>query len=175
MKEIDLAKLYELAGADLLPLEEKLHAFSLLLRRNFELRIFFEDETVPQEGKKKLLTSLFPEDQSIFRQLLDFLVEQGLEKRLIGLASALTDLVASRQGIVFVDVESAYPLETELLPEISKLVGGKVRFRQRLRSDLIGGFKFLTSDKRFFDGTLKHSLNDLRKELLCPTILTCQP
>ena len=165
MKEIDLDKLFEIASNEALPLEEGLHSFSLLLREDFKLRVFFEDRMIPAEKKKKKFRRLFPGALPLLSDLIYFLIDEELERNFIKLSEKFTKLVSKKLKVTFVDVESAYALTKEELERIREFVGGSPHMRARRNPALIGGFKLLTSDGRYFDCSLNSGISRLKDKL----------
>ena len=166
MKEIDLDKLFEMLKGRELGFEEELHEFARALRGDFELRGFFEDERVPAENKKKFFSFVKPQALPLFKGFIELLVDQGLEREIVNLAERFTQLTAIRLGVTFVNISSARPLSGEQEEKIKKVVRGNVILRVKIDPDLIGGVRFITSDGRYFDGSLKNKIENLKDELI---------
>jgi F0F1-type ATP synthase delta subunit len=165
MKEIDLDKLFEIAKDEALSLEEGLHSFLILLREDFKLRIFFEDRRIPGDMKKKKFRRLFPKALPLLSDLICFLIDEELERNFIKLSERFTKLASKKFKITFVDVESAYALKKEELEGIREFIGGEPHVRVRRDPSLIGGFKLLTSDGRYFDCSLISGISRLKDKL----------
>lgn len=166
MKEIDLEKLFEIAGDKAQALEKELHEFYQLLYKNFDLRVFFEDQSFTKKSKKKLFIEIFPGTSSLLKELIFLLVDNDLEKEVMKVAGKFSKLVAQKEKITFVDVTSAFPLADADLKKINAFVGQKVRARIEIDPSLIAGIKILCSDGRFFDGSLKGRLSKLKGEIV---------
>jgi ATP synthase F1 delta subunit len=166
MKEIDLEKLFEIASEGALSLEEELSSFAKLLRRNFELRLFWESVSYSKEDKKKLLLEIFPEATELFRDLIYLLIDRGWEKKILELSQDFTRLVSEKLSINFVEIKSAFPLTGEDRKRIENFVGGKTRLRIEVDSSLIGGLKLQTFDGRYFDASLQGRLEKLKEDLI---------
>jgi len=166
MKEIDLDKLFEMVEGRELEFEAELHEFARVLRGDFELRGFFEDERVPAENKKKFFSMLQPQATSFFRGVIELLVDQGLDREIVNLAERVTQLTARRMGVTFVNITAAQPLSVEQEEKIRQVVRGKVILRAKIDPALIAGIKFITSDGRYFDGSLQHKIESLKDNLI---------
>jgi ATP synthase F1 delta subunit len=165
MKEIDVKKLFDLALDEVVNLEEGLYAFAGLVRGNYELRQLFENPLVPPADKKQAFARLFPEALPLFRDLVQLLIDENLAKSLIGLSEKLTRMVAARLKLTFVDLSSPYPLSDEQRQQVEKLIGSRAYVRVTIDPSLIGGIKFLTSDGRAYDGSLKGKLERMKEKL----------
>jgi F-type H+-transporting ATPase subunit delta len=165
MKEIDVKKLFELAGAEAVALTEGLYAFTSQLHGNYELAVFFENTSVPREQKKKMFADLYPEAAPTLKQLITLLIDEGLERSAGQLSEELTKMVSERLQIVFADVQTAFPLTDEERTKIETFVGEQAHLRVRLDPSLIGGVKIMTSDGRLLDGSIKGTIERLKEEL----------
>ena len=165
MKEIDVKKLFELAMDEVVALEEGLCAFSRLLRDNYELCVFFENAAVTPEQKKKMFAGLQPGAEPILKQVINLLIDEGLEKSTGRLSEELTKLVSERLKITFADVTTPFPLTGEERAGIEKFVGEQAHLRVKLDPSLIGGIKVMTSDGRLLDGSVKGTIERLKEEL----------
>lgn len=166
MREIDVKKLFELAVDQVIGLEEALFKFRQLLRDDYELSFFFENPLVPKEDKRHRLSGLVPEAPAIFNELVNLLIDEGLEKSVAALSEKLTKLVSERTGTVFVDVTTPFPLREEDLQQIRRVLGGKPHLRVTLDKKLIGGIRLLASDGRYFDGSLAGAIEELKEEMI---------
>jgi len=165
MKQIDLKRLYELAGGQALVLEEGLYHFTGLMRKDQPFREYFENEAVPQEKKKELFSALEPAAPAIVKDFISFIIENRLGRALVKLSNDFTREVAAREGIVFATVQSAMPVEEKERQEIKKYLGDQVCLRQEIDLSLIGGLRFWTSDGRYFDGSLRGAINKLKEKV----------
>lgn len=166
MKEIDLEKLYEITGEKAPLLEAELAELAKLLTREFELRTFFEDAAASKESKLKLLIEIRPELSELGRRLIGLLIDEGLAKSLIKIAERFTKLVARRTATVVAEVKTAYQLQDEERKRIAGWLGGQVRLREEIEPALIGGIRILTSDGKYFDGSLQGALENLKGSII---------
>src|SRR3989344_350864 len=166
MKEIDLEKLYEIAGKEALTIESELNSLAKLLVKNFELRTFFENATFSKEAKTKLLAEVMPGVSVLFRNLIGLLIDENMEKAAIKLSERFTQLAARKSGTVFAEVGAAAGLSEGEKKRIVDWLGGQVNLREEIDPDLIGGVKIFTSDGKYFDGTLSGALENLKEAII---------
>lgn len=166
MKAIDLDKLYRIAGKKVFELENELHAFSGLLLKNFDLKYFFGDVSVPPENKKKLFSRLFPKASKLFKNLVNLLIKEGLTRKMTSLSDGFTRMVSQRKNVDFVDVISALPLTKDELSNIKSSIGENVRMRAFVDPSIIGGARIKWSDGRFLDVSVSGFLKQLKEEML---------
>ncbi|OGB89755.1 ATP synthase F1 subunit delta [candidate division WOR-1 bacterium RIFCSPHIGHO2_01_FULL_53_15] len=166
MKEIDLEKLYEIAGKEALTIESELNSLAKLLVKNFELRTFFENATFSKEAKTKLLAEVMPGVSVLFRNLIGLLIDENMEKAAIKLSERFTQLAARKTGTVFAEVAAAAALSEGEKKKIVDWLGGQVNLREEIDPDLIGGVKIFTSDGKYFDGTLSGALENLKESII---------
>jgi F-type H+-transporting ATPase subunit delta len=165
MKEIDVKKLFEMALDEVVALEEGLYSFTRLMRDNYDLCVFFENAAVTPEQKKKMFADLHPGAEPILKQVVDLLIDEGLEKSTGQLSEELTKLVSERLKITFADVVTPFPLTDGERVGIEKFVGDKAHLRVKIDPSLIGGIRVMTSDGRLLDGSLKGTIERLKEEL----------
>ena len=165
MKEIDVKKLFEMALDEVVALEEGLYSFTRLMRDNYDLCVFFENGAVTPEQKKKMFADLHPGAEPILKQVVDLLIDEGLEKSTGQLSEELTKLVSERLKITFADVVTPFPLTDGERVGIEKFVGDKAHLRVKIDPSLIGGIRVMTSDGRLLDGSLKGTIERLKEEL----------
>lgn len=165
MKEIDVRRLFETALDEAAELEEGLHYFSELLKDNYDLAVFFEDQAVAKKDKKKMFAELFPGALPLLRQVIGLLIDEGLEKSLVKLSEELTKLVSERLGLTFADVRTAYQLTAEERTRIEKFAGPNARLRVKVDPALIGGIRVMTSDGRLLDGSLQGTIDRLKEDV----------
>lgn len=165
MKEIDVEKLFDSAMEEVAELEEGLHAFAELLKDKYDLCVFFEDPAVAKKDKKKMFEELFPAAEPILKQVVELLIDEGLEKSTVEVSADLTKLVAERLQLTFAEVTTPYPLTDEERKKIEQFVGKNARLRVKIDPSLIGGIKVMTSDGRLLDGTLKGTIDRLKEDV----------
>jgi len=165
MKEIDVKKLFEMAMDEVAALEDGLHAFAGLLDENYDLCVFFENDAIAKENKKKMFADLFPGAAPILRQVVDLLIDEGLERSISQVSEDLTKMVSEKLQLTFADVTTPYALSDEERKRIEAFVGGNVYLRVKIDPALIGGVRVMTSDGRLMDGSLKGMIDRLKEDV----------
>lgn len=165
MKEIDVKKLFDLAGDEVVALEEGLYAFARLLQDNYDLCVFFENQAATPANKKKMFNDLYPGAEPILKRVVDLLIDEGLERSASELSEELTKMVSERLAITFADVSTAYPLTGAERKKIEAFAGPKAHLRVRLDPTLIAGVKVMTNDGRLLDSSLTGAIERLKEEL----------
>src|SRR3989339_1102398 len=165
MNKLDLTKLYDLAGDQVLALESALFSFNKLLAADYEMKFFFENQLIPAADKKRIFDEAFSDRPEIFRALVHLLIDNKLEKSVPELADSFSRLITEKSGVVFVQVRSAFALDKKDRELIGGLVGGQSQIREERDPRLLAGFTFLTSDGRYFDGTLVGQVKKMKEEL----------
>ena len=112
-----------------------------------------------------MFAELHPEAEPILKQVVNLLIDEGLEKSTGELSEQLTKLVSERLKITFADVETPYPLTDAERAKIEAFVGGKAHLRVRIDPSLIGGIRVMTSDGRLLDSSLKRTIERLKEDL----------
>jgi F0F1-type ATP synthase delta subunit len=172
MKEIDAARLYEIAGVKAVALEEELQVFAEQLLKNLKLRYFLAG-SAPLKAKKEVLAELLPGASPLFKRLLDLLIREGLINKLPWLAEKYSAVISERIGACYVEVRHAHKLseaeKIRIFSLIESLPAGRhggCRVRFVLDRSVLGGVKLRWQDGRYFDATLAGDLSNLKEALL---------
>jgi len=166
MKQVNLNRLYDLAGNKALELEEGFYTLRKLLEKNFNLMVFLENSLIPKEQKKKLLKDLLKSPPKFLIELINLLIDEELEKEIIKLSHEFSELVSKKQKIKLVEVTTAFPLEDSEKKGIESLLKEKSLLRLQLDPSLLGGFKLKVAGGLSLDASLKGKLNKLREDLI---------
>lgn len=166
MKEINVEKLYQLAGNRALELESALNHLADLLADNFQLKVFFEDTGVRAEHKILILKEVYPTAPVILQDLLKLLIANDLMSCLNWLQRKFRTVVSHHTGTQVVEIVSVTPLSQSQKERLSSFLGAGNRLRFRLRSEVIGGIEVRWEDGRYLDATLAGALKQLEVELL---------
>jgi len=166
MKEVNLNKLLDIAGEQAGGLEMEMLSFSDLLSRNFELRTFLEDNSIPGANKEKLFAALLPHVSDLFRQLFNLLVEQSLMPRFAALTSSFSGLVSRKTATQLLEVTSARELAASERARIQSFIKDRVRFYFKSDPTLLGGVRLHWEDGRFLDLSFSCSLEQLKEKII---------
>lgn len=165
MKEIDALKLYEIAGAKSVALEEELQVFAEKLLKHPELRRFLAGNAA-RKAKKEILAAVMADSSPLFRQLLDLLTREGLVNKLPWLAERYSAVVSERIGACYVEVRHAHQLNEAERLRIFSLIESGCRVRFVLDRTVIGGVRLRWQDGRYFDTSLAGDLAEMKEALL---------
>jgi F0F1-type ATP synthase delta subunit len=166
MREVDLEKLYDLAGPKAVALEEEMQLLTEKLLHDLPLRGFLADGGVPLKVKEEILDRAVPQASPLFRQLLTLLLKAGLINHFPALTSKYSAVISERIGACYVEVKHAQPLSEAEKVRIFSLIEGGCRVRFIQDPAVIGGIKMRWQDGRYFDASLAGDLFELKEALL---------
>lgn len=138
-----------------------------------ELKVFLRSPVIKSEDKLEGLLAIFgshvtDELKSLFR----LLSEKRREDLLADICSGFIKLYNEHQGIIRVDVETAYELKDTqkqaLHKELTEKTGKKVKMNVSENKDLIGGLVVKIGDT-VIDGSVKYKINKLKKQFAVGT------
>jgi len=146
-----------------------LAGFDELIRTNAEFRNYMRSPQILTEAKKELVAKAFAEESSgLFVTFVMLLIDKKRLDSVSEIAEAYTHLYERSQGIIEVKAITAIPLDRDLEVEtretIEKHMGAQVRLVKSTDPDIIGGMILIIEDK-IIDGSIRHQLGTLRKEL----------
>jgi F-type H+-transporting ATPase subunit delta len=149
---------------------EDLHAVQELYDGHRDFYEFFVTPRMDPTEKKRILRELLGD--KVGREvmgLLCVLIDKRRElvfDNIVGEFHAIRDL---RAGIVNVYLTTARPMEADLRADIEqrleKVSGKKIKFHEKVDSKVLGGL-FIKVGDRVMDGTLRHRLEQLRREMV---------
>jgi F0F1-type ATP synthase delta subunit len=166
VREIEVEKLYEIAGKEAVSLENELHSFAQRLSEMIELRGFFADSGVTAEHKLFIFGELNPGASKLFRDLFSLLMEEGLVGRIPWLAGEFSAVISKRTGTGYLEVRAARELTAEERERIKSCIKEKLRMRFVRDAGLIGGIRLRWEDGRFMDASLSGMLEQMKEKLL---------
>ncbi|MDD4179521.1 MAG: F0F1 ATP synthase subunit delta [Candidatus Margulisbacteria bacterium] len=166
MKEIDVERLYEIAGKDALQMERELFYFSSLLLKQLELKRFLTDSGVAAKNKIAVFEEVYPDCSPRFHALFCFLIDQGLVQRIHWLAQKFSEQVSLKNKTCYLKVTSAERLTEAELDKIRAYAGGNYRFLFELDPGIIGGIRLNWEDGRQIDISLSAALEQLKEAAL---------
>lgn len=165
MSEIDVEKLYELAGDEVEKLAEELYNFDYFLDEQYEIRNFLTDYSNERSARKEILDRLAKNASPMMKELL-LLLEKELLHEFSWITDKLTSLVEEKRKIKFVRIRTAFPLEPQEIEKIAGVCGAKVKYSVTVDPDLLGGFIIDYADGRVFDGSVRGQLERLKREMV---------
>jgi F-type H+-transporting ATPase subunit delta len=124
---------------------------------------------VSTEDKKGFVASVIGERVSgLFVKFVFLLIDKKRLGKVENIADAYTFLFEQQQGILEVKCMTAIPLDHDLQLKTRQVIeaksGKKCRLVTVTNPDIIGGMILFTQDK-VIDGSIRHQLNTIRKEL----------
>ncbi len=133
-----------------------------------DIQIFLAHPLIPDERKMGFLRRAFPDLDPVADGLLRMMIRNQRTDHLDLIIEEYRTLVATRAGIVQVDVATATPLSEDgrrrLIERLTELLHAPVNVRETVDETLIGGQK-LSVGGRLIDGTLAGKLERLRSVL----------
>lgn len=135
-----------------------------------EIREFIKNPNLSSEDKFNILKNTLEGNVSDdVLGLLAVVFSKNRENELLGIFEVFAEMVNQKKGIVTALVESAVPLDDSQLDEIknklSKNLNKQIVIKTRIEPGLIGGLK-ISADGHVIDGTIKRSLDELKRTLL---------
>ena len=144
-------------------------AFTKVVHDEKRFRNFLMSPTVDPSEKKALLQAVIGERASgLFVKFVTLLVDKKRLGAIREIANAYTSLWEDRQGIIKVKCVTAIPLDHDLQTRARQVVeaktGRKCRLVTMTRPEIIGGM-ILFADDKIIDGSIRHELDSIRREL----------
>lgn len=148
-------------------LEDELSSFANLLKKHYELKLFFEEPRIGPEYKKKVLRQLCPPKMSNkFYVLMDKLIDNDREDLVEEVAYNFAKVYSKDKGVLFGQVYSVVPMQKKQQEKIKDLMGKNYILRFAQDPSLLAGvfMKFINGD--IIDISLKHRLEEMEREII---------
>jgi len=153
---------------DLAAVREELQDFVAAMRDVPELHDTLVNPQLDPRAKRAALEGLLAEGDELVRNFLLLLAEKGRIAELEPIAEEFERLVAADEGILDVELTTAYELSDqeadEIVRQIEKTSGRRVDATRKVDPDLIGGIVMQVGSRRV-DASVRGRLNRLRREL----------
>ena len=153
---------------DLAAVREELQDFVAAMRDVPELHDTLVNPQLDPRAKRAALEGLLAEGDELVRNFLLLLAEKGRIAELEPIAEEFERLVAADEGILDVELTTAYELSDqeadEIVRQIEKTSGRRVDATRKVDPDLIGGIVLQVGSRRV-DASVRGRLNRLRQEL----------
>ena len=140
-----------------------------VIDKNPELEAILKNPIVPVDKKAAILHNLFHgKVHEITITFMKLMVKKGRAALIFPASKQFIGQYNLLKGIVTAEVSSATELtdgnRAEIIAIVKKEVGAnEVIIKEKINSDLIGGFILKVGDKQF-DASIAHGLNKLKKE-----------
>ncbi len=102
----------------------------------------------------------------VIANFIEVLKSNGDLREYEKIIDAFEDYDRKEKGIKQVELTTAHPMEAnrDLIHKLNELAGGKAELKQKVDDRIIGGV-IVKVDDTMIDGSIKHHLNKLRKDL----------
>jgi F-type H+-transporting ATPase subunit delta len=153
---------------DLASVREELGDFVAAMRDVPELREVLVNPQLDPRAKRAALEGLLEGGDERVRNFLFLLAEKGRIGEVEPIAEEFERLVAADEGVLDVELTTAYELSddeaAEILRQIEQASGRRVEAQRKVDPDLIGGLVLQVGSRRV-DASVRGRLNRLRQEL----------
>ena len=137
-----------------------------------ELEVLLASPVVNPSQKKKVLKEILTQSSAneLTKTFVDVVIGKGREGDLVGILKAFDDQYKKMMNVSTVEVTSAKELTDAELQSIKQqlVASGKttatVELETKVDPAIIGGF-ILEFDGKVYDASVRHKLNQLRKEI----------
>jgi F-type H+-transporting ATPase subunit delta len=155
-------------GGDLAAAREELGDFVAAMRAVPELRDTLVNPQLDPRAKRSALEGLLSGGDERVRNFLLLLAEKGRIAELEPIYEEFERLVAADEGVLDVELTTAYELSdqeaNEIVRQIEQNSGRRVEATRKVDPDLIGGIVMQVGSRRA-DASVRGRLNRLRQEL----------
>jgi F-type H+-transporting ATPase subunit delta len=146
-----------------------LDSFNKLFAADAEFRVYMHSPQVFAEAKKELIVTAIGEQASgLFMNFVMLLIDKKRLTHFDEIAEGYALLYEQLKGILEVKVITAVELDTELENKTQETIeartGKEVRLVKTTDPEIIGGMILIIEDK-IIDGSIRHQLATLRKDL----------
>ncbi len=149
---------------------EEVLAIAALLQENARLKTFLEGPNIVQAHKLALVEKTFGD--KVDRTTLDFLrllLDKHRIDHFVPIVEEFTRIVEARRGQVRVRVSTALQMPADVMDRLKRALdaslGKDCILEPRVDERVLGGVVAVVGD-RVIDGSLRTSLEDLRKQLM---------
>jgi F-type H+-transporting ATPase subunit delta len=150
------------------PVHEQLQALRAAIAEVDELRRLLENPEVDSRVKAEVLERLVEGADESVRNFVRLLAEKGRAGEVSQIVDELDTLVAQAEGILDVDLTTAYQLDDKdfgrIVGRIEAASGRKVQATRSVDPELIGGLVLQVGSMRV-DASVRGRLERLRQEL----------
>ncbi|WP_340104836.1 ATP synthase F1 subunit delta [Rhodohalobacter sp. 8-1] len=138
-----------------------------------DLVVFLKSPIIKTEDKQDVLSTIFHEHISgETKSLLRLLSEKNRENLLEDICQGFIQLYNKHEGIIQVDVTTAYELSKsqtdDLLKALASSTGKKIEMNVTVDEDIIGGL-IVRIDDTVLDGSVKHKIRKLKNQFAVGT------
>ncbi len=167
MADIDIEKLYDLAGDQADDLAGELFDFEKFLRDHHEIKNALVNYSLEKSVRKEILDRVSANRSEIFRELIgNLLLEEELLHEFSWLTEKFVSMVEKRGNARFAELLTAFPLTDNELKLIRSKFGENIKFLITVEPELLGGILIKFADGKVLDLSLRGGLEPLRMEMI---------
>lgn len=150
--------------------EDEMRALQKMLRDNYELKGFLDNQSVAREGKREAVKKLLHgKISSITLNLLYTIIDRERHRLIEHIADQYIALVSAYKGQVTAEVTTAVPLPEETAEQLRKALSRMVRkdvlIKHSVDESILGGAIVRIGD-RVIDGCVRKRLQNLRTAMV---------
>lgn len=132
-----------------------------------ELELFLKSPIIKQNKKQNALKEIFSDKiNKISNTYFEIILQKGREDLIFGISNAFIEAYKKHQGIIDVEVTSAFDMSDKEIKSLKKTLekktGKTVLLSCKVDSSLIGGIT-IKIDDTVTDGSVKHKLDNLEE------------
>lgn len=137
------------------------------ISENKELDLALKNEIVKAEVKKAILLEVFPDSNTITKELFNVLLENKRMELVEDVAlqfSKLYDIITGQEkAVVTTAVPMTDDIEMKVLAKIKELTNKAVTVKNEIDEDILGGFILRIGDVEY-NASIQNKLNKLKRE-----------
>jgi ATP synthase F1 delta subunit len=173
--ELDIEQLYQLAAKDAARLESELSDLKDQIDNSFDLKMFFDDASIPTGEKITIVKEVFSDWSDVFLGFIVLLIEHDAIEFLDKIIEDYRKILTKNEELGFVSVISAKPMTKDQLDEIgTKIISletgdkksKKMQIKNRINPSLLGGFILDFNHGKILDASLAGRLAKMKKGLI---------
>lgn len=166
--EIDYKKLFDMAesfGQEEM-LERDLYSLKKLLAKNYEARLFVENNEVPMKMRIDFLEKAFKSESKIFWELVGFLMDSEEQAALSSISDKYSRYLGGRKNKEFAEIIVPFEVEAKTIDMIKKAFNRDISFKVAVDPSILGGFMVKKIDGTIIDASIRGRLEGLKKGML---------
>ncbi|NLT34919.1 MAG: ATP synthase F1 subunit delta [Gaiellales bacterium] len=149
-----------------------LASFVAAARGSEQLQEFFQNQSLPEESRKRVVMELAAGADPLVRNFLRVLIDKRREDVLEEAGRHYQQRVEAADNRVTVELTTARPISKELQAEVRSSLESSLQSTVELMlavdESILGGAKLRIGDK-IADASIRHRLDQLRARLISPT------
>ncbi len=164
--EIDVQKLFEVAGEHSEELVEELIEFNRFLNANYKLKIFLENNNIKPAKRIEILKEVSKGRSKLFKDFIGLLTRNGIMRDVSMLTEKFAMRVSKNRDVDFAELYVSRAVDDTTMEHIRDHFGRRIRIRVTVDPKIIGGFTLKFFDGRVYDASIAGGLDKLRAEIV---------